>query len=98
MNSPKDTTQAAQAAIADTTRPNWTGLNAIELYDAGRLTDQTLKQWAIDSCNEHIADKFSPSLMNRVETQRAINYFDAYVEAFIGEVKSKAAALSAPNS
>ena len=79
---------ATEAAIADAKKANWTGCNAIQLYDAGRLVDASLKQWAIDSCNERIGEAFNVSLMNKTETDRAIEYFDKYVEAFIGTVKN----------
>ncbi len=83
---------AVNAARADMTKANWTGLNAAQLYEAGRLVDASLKKWAIDSANEHIDAKFSVSMMNRAETDRAIEYFDAYVGAFVDAVKQSAAA------
>ena len=83
-----------EAAIADSQKPNWTGLNAIQLYDIGRLVDSSLKQWAIDCANERIGETFNVSIMNKVDTDRAIEYFDAYVEGFIKTVKQSALAAA----
>lgn len=67
---------------AAATKPNWTGLNAIQLYCAGRLTASGLRQWAKDSANEDSAAWFdSNDLAGGMKT------WDEYVRTFVETVE-----------
>ena len=71
-----------EMAAADVLIANWTGLNAIELWQAGRLTDETLKRWATDSANER------PELFDAADLTGSMARFDSYVSAFVSLVKN----------
>lgn len=71
----------SQLAVKAALVPNWTGLNAVELLQAGRLTDETLKKWARDSANADARHFFDA---NDLTGSRA--RYDEYMSAFIAHV------------
>jgi hypothetical protein len=77
------TEQIELLARSETLVPNWTGLNAAQLWQEGRLTDETLKRWANDAANKH-ADKW----FDAEKLSESMAGFDAFKQSFIQAAKS----------